>query len=174
MSSEVSDFGYTEDRTLVKRITLKNAFIEVSVITYGATLQALRLHNGDGIVDVVLGYDTVWEYERNNGRLGATIGRIAGRTSGEPFEFDGRTCSLTKNRGDIHIHGGNRGFDKRVWYIESVRNDSVVLSNVALDGEEGYPGRVTTYATFRLEDTGLMIRYDYKATNPTVIAVTNH
>ncbi len=55
-----------------------------------------------------------------------------------------------------------------------MRDDSVVLSNVALDGEEGYPGRVTTYATFRLEDTGLMIRYDYKATNPTVIAVTNH
>ncbi len=59
MSPEVSDFGYTEDRTQVKRITLKNAFIEVSVITYGATLQALRLHNGRGIVDVVLGYDTV-------------------------------------------------------------------------------------------------------------------
>jgi aldose 1-epimerase len=89
------------------------------VITYGAALQALTVPDGEGFYeDVVLGYPTASDYENLHGRMGAIIGRFANRIREGRFPLNGKTVEVSKNRGPDHIHGGFKGFDRRIWYID--------------------------------------------------------
>ena len=128
-------FGITALGETVESWTLENEFLTAEVLTYGATLRRLVF----GGVDVVLGYDTLSEYERNDGFFGATVGRVCNRIGGASFGLNGKTYPLAKNDGGNHLHGGARGFDKRVWAAEPLE-DGLRLRRLSPDGEEGYPG----------------------------------
>ena len=152
-------FGTTKDGAPVTAYTLANEHgFGVSVLDYGATLQSVVLPHKGGRIDVVLGYDTIEEYENNDGYLGASIGRFAGRIPGARLNLDGTVFSLSVNEGKNHLHGGFRGFDKRVWNA-AVGSDLVTFSLVSPDGEEGFPGKCRCFAIFSLSNDALSIKY---------------
>lgn len=126
------------------------------------------------LADVVLGYDRLADYEAAPFYLGAVLGRVANRVANGRFTLDGLTYSLATNRAPNHLHGGVRGFDKRVW-SGAASGSSVTFALTSPDGEEGYPGTLQVQVTYRLTDAN-ELRIDYTATTDkaTPINLTNH
>ncbi|MEV7300986.1 MULTISPECIES: aldose epimerase family protein [Streptomyces] len=170
------DFTPLADGTAVRRWTLERDGTRVRVLTYGAVVQSVEVPGRDGTrVGVALGLPDTTGYETYAGPyFGALVGRYANRIGGASFVLDGRTHQVTPNEGRNHVHGGTRGFDKRVWDAEEVP-DGVRLSLVAEDGEEGFPGRLEVSVAYTL-DAGGALRIGYRATTdaPTVLNLTNH
>jgi aldose 1-epimerase len=173
-------FGTLADGTAIESVTLTSrAGITARVMTLGATLQSLRVPDRRGQADdIVLGYDTAAEYLANPQYFGATVGRFANRIARGRFTLDRREYRLETNDTTNHLHGGVRGFDKRVWTIRSVANGpvaSVTLVYRSPDGEGGYPGNVEATATYSLSDRGeLTILYQATTDRPTIVNITNH
>ncbi|MEU5410957.1 aldose epimerase family protein [Streptomyces clavifer] len=170
------DFTPLADGTAVRRWTLERDGTRVRVLTYGAVVQSVEVPGRDGTrAGVALGLPDTTGYETYAGPyFGALVGRYANRIGGASFVLDGRTHQVTPNEGRNHVHGGTRGFDKRVWDAEEVP-DGVRLSLVAEDGEEGFPGRLEVSVAYTL-DAGGALRIGYRATTdaPTVLNLTNH
>jgi aldose 1-epimerase len=170
------EFGRTRDGADVKIYTITNANgMTAKVTEYGATLTELWVPNRAGtLTDVVLGYERLDDYVAAPFYLGATLGRVANRIANGKFTLDGRTYALATNRAPNHLHGGLRGFDKRIW-MSRAGAGSVEFTYVSPDGEEGYPGTLAVGVTYRLTDDN-ELRIDYTATTdkPTPINLTNH
>ncbi|MCX5343793.1 aldose epimerase family protein [Streptomyces atratus] len=170
------EFGTLADGAVVHRWTLERDGTRVRVLTYGGIVQSVEVPGRDGVrAGVALGLPDLAGYETYSGPyFGALVGRYANRIGGARFELDGQTHRVTRNEGRNHVHGGARGFDKRVWQAREV-TDGVRLSLVSEDGEEGFPGRLTVSATYTL-DAGGALRIAYRATTdaPTVLNLTNH
>ena len=163
------------DGTPVEAVRLEFGEMSAEILTYGATLRSLNVPDVNGApVDVVLGYDSLEDYTSRSGRLGATIGRFANRISGASFPLGGKVYDVTMNRGKHHIHGGNRGFDKRVWEIASMKDDSVTLHLTSSDGDEGYPGKLDAELTYILTEKSLRLEYLAQSDSDTVCSLTNH
>jgi aldose 1-epimerase len=144
-------------------------------LDYGCTLRRLCVPDRTGrLTDVVLGYDTVAEYERNDGCLGATPGRFANRIGGAAFTLNGKTYTLAANDGENHLHGGLCGFDKRLWHGEEA-DGGVRFTLVSPDGQEGYPGTLTASVTVRWSaERGLELQYEAVCDQDTILNLTNH
>jgi aldose 1-epimerase len=176
-------FGTTPDGTVIDRYTLSNGHgMRVRIITYGGIVQTIEVPDRHGkVANVALGFPTLNDYitTNNSPYFGAIIGRYGNRIAGGMFTLDGVTYQLAKNNNGVnHLHGGNVGFDKRVWAGTEVREGSTVglrLSRVSPNGEEMYPGTLTTTVTYRLTPDNT-IRIDYSATTdaPTIVNLTNH
>lgn len=170
------NFGVTKAGELVKKYALINGSgMGVSVLDYGCTVAEIRVPDkNNNPVDVCLGYDTIAEYETNDGFLGAVVGRHANRIQNGRFELNGKVYSLAVNDGPNHLHGGVRGFDKYVWDSE-ISGDSVIFTRLSPDGEEGYPGNLQLKVTYSLtDDNTLDITYEAKSDADTVVNLTNH
>ncbi|MDF6042315.1 galactose mutarotase [Streptomyces sp. JH14] len=169
-------FGTLVDGTAVHRWTLERAGTRVRVLTYGGVVQSVEVPGRDGVrADVALGLPDLAAYTTYSGPyFGALVGRYANRIARGSFVLDGQTHRVTRNEGRNHVHGGARGFDKRVWEAREV-SDGVELSLVAEDGEEGFPGRLALSAAYTLDGDGAL-RITYRATTdaPTVLNPTNH
>ncbi|MEU5654321.1 aldose epimerase family protein [Streptomyces sp. NPDC047737] len=170
------DFSTLTDGTPVRRWTLERGGTRVRVLTYGAVVQSVEVPGRDGSrAEVALGLPDVKGYETHTGPyFGAVVGRYANRIGGGSFVLDGRRHEVTRNEGRNTLHGGERGFDKRVWDAEELP-DGVLLSLVAEDGEEGFPGRLEVSVAYTLDEDGAL-RIGYRATTdaPTVVNLTNH
>ncbi|MDA4887039.1 galactose mutarotase [Streptomyces sp. MS2A] len=169
-------FGTLSDGTPVHRWTLERAGVRVRVLSYGGIVQSAEVPDRDGnMADVVLGFADLDGYVRHpEPYLGALVGRYANRIAGGRFPLDGRTYALAPNEGPNVLHGGERGFDKRVWDVAAV-TDGVRLSRVSPHGEEGFPGRLEMSATYTLDGSGaLRIVYEAVTDAPTVLNPTNH
>ncbi len=169
-------FGTLSDGTPVHRWTLERAGVRVRVLTYGGIVQSLEVPDRDGVAgNVVLGFADLDGYPAHPGPyLGALVGRYANRIAGGRFTLDGLTYALPQNDGSNCLHGGERGFDERVWDAEPVEH-GVRLSRVAGHGEEGFPGRLEVSATYTLDAAGaLRIAYEAVTDAPTVVNLTNH
>jgi len=170
-------FGALADGTLIEGVTLTNRHgVSARIITLGAALQALNVPDRAGRTDdIVLGYDTPAEYLAKPQYFGATVGRYANRIAAGRFTLDGHQYRLETNNGANHLHGGTRGFDKRVWTIQSVGDGSVTLAYRSPDGEGGYPGNLNVTATYALSESNeLSITYRATTDRPTIVNVTNH
>ncbi|MET9821530.1 aldose epimerase family protein [Streptomyces sp. NPDC006349] len=169
-------FGTLSDGTAVRRWTLERAGVRVRVLSYGGIVQSAEVPDRDGnTADVVLGFADLGGYVSHpEPYLGALVGRYANRIAGGRFPLDGRTYAVTRNEGANSLHGGERGFDKRVWDVEAIA-EGVRLSRVSPHGEEGFPGRLEMSATYTLEESGaLRIAYEAVTDAPTVLNPTNH
>lgn len=171
----VVPFGTSPEGKPVSLITLSNGILSCQVITYGAAIRSLFVPDRNGApVDVVLGYDTLEEYTRRDGYLGATIGRFANRIAKGRFSLNGQEYALACNDGNNHLHGGKIGFSHRVWTIAQLQADSVVLSLTSADGEEGYPGNLSARVTYALLGSALFLRYQAVSDADTPCSFTNH
>ncbi|EGX57381.1 aldose 1-epimerase [Streptomyces zinciresistens K42] len=169
-------FGTLSDGTEVHRWTLERAGLRVRVLSYGGIVQSLEVPDRDGHpADVVLGFADLAGYVSHPGPyLGALVGRYANRIAGGRFPLDGVTYAVEPNSPPNSLHGGGRGFDKRVWDVQPVAH-GLRLSRVSPHGEEGFPGRLAVTATYTLEEGGAL-RFAYEAVTdaPTVVNLTNH
>ncbi len=169
-------FGRTAAGQAVELYTLTNAAgIEARVCTYGGTLVALLLPDRAGArADVLHGFDTLDGYLGPHPYFGALIGRYGNRIARGRFTLDGVNYQLATNNGPNHLHGGPGGFHTALWRAEPA-DDSLTLSYVSPDGEEGYPGTLQARVTYRLSEAG-ELRIDYEATTdrPTILNLTNH
>ncbi len=175
------DWGALSDGTKIEAVELKNSHgVSARIITYGATLQDLMVPDKAGKpADIVIGYDTITGYEKTPNFTGVTVGRYANRIAKGHFALDGKTYTLAINNKPNALHGGVKGWDKRVWTIKDVKSSgdasSVTLTYTSADGEEGYPGKVVAEVTFSLnENNDLAISYKATTDKPTVVNMTNH
>lgn len=169
-------YGRTKAGGIVTAYCLENSRgAEAAILDYGCTVQSLYVPNAQGRrTDVVLGYDTLREYEENDGYAGAAIGRVANRIGGSEFTLKGKTFRLARNDGDNHLHGGLRGFDKVIWNAAAEGN-TLVFTRVSPNGEENYPGNLDVKITYILtDDNALKIIYDARTDDDTVVNLTNH
>lgn len=161
---------------MINFYTLTNRHgVEVSITNYGGTVTSIKVPDRNGVFgDVVLGYDTIEEYMQNPRYLGALIGRHANRIAHGRFSLNGVEYQLAQNNGPNHLHGGNKGFDKRVW--RAAQNECALrLEYFSEDGEENYPGNLTVNVEYSLNDEN-ELRIEYRATTDkdTICNLTNH
>ncbi len=166
-------FGETDGRE-VSLYILKNDKLEVTLSDYGATIIRIRvaLSNGE-LRDVVRGYDDLNSYRFADGYLGAVVGRVGNRICRGKFTLDGKEYTLACNNGVNHLHGGDVGFDKKIYNVESGENH-VKFSAFSEDGEEGYPGRVDYSVKYILCGNSLSLEYFAVTDKATPINLTNH
>ena len=156
-------------------VRLENGGLSCEILTYGGALRCLNVPDRNGrSADVVLGFDSLEDYMEQTGFLGALIGRFGNRIGNAEFELDGKRYELFKNDGANHLHGGRRGFDKRIWKIEARDDTKLALSLVSEDGEEGYPGRLEVYVLYELKEDALEISYRAFSDADTLCNLTNH
>jgi aldose 1-epimerase len=172
------DFGKTQDGQPVELYVLSNQHgMEARITNYGATLVSLKVPDKSGkSADIVLGYDNVSGYENGKAYFGATVGRYGNRIAHAKFTLDGVTYTLPKNDGDNHLHGI---FNKVVWTAKDVSTSagqSLEMSYLSKDGEEGYPGNLSVKVTFTVPAGENALRINYLATTDkdTVLNLTHH
>ena len=173
-----SPFGVIGTDSITK-YTLKNTNgVSVSIINYGGTVTNIMVPDSKGVMgDVVLGFDDLQGYlQPKNPYFGALIGRYANRIADARFELDGKTYSLAKNNNGNTLHGGDKGFDKRVWKATPLPGDSSIqFVYLSKDMEEGYPGNLELSVVYSLTNNNELV-IDYKATTDkaTPVNFTNH
>ena len=181
MSANKESFGKTPEGKQVDLYTLTNTNgIRARIINFGAILVSLEVPDRNGnLADITLGFDKLDGYLGEHPYFGAIVGRYANRIGKAAFKLDGVEYKLAANNSENHLHGGIKGFDKRVWRLEDigVTTDGamVKLSYISEDGEEGYPGNLACSVIYTLtEDDKLKISYEAETDKKTVVNLTNH
>ncbi len=152
--------------------------LSVDLLEYGAAVHGIAVPTPRGTVQAILRHDTLADYEADTAYLGPVVGRCANRISGARFDIDGQAFDVCANEGPNCLHGGDPGFNKRLWRIAEPVDPvgrSATLTYVSPDGEEGFPGRVEVSATFTLiaADT-LEIVYEASTGAPTPVNLSQH
>jgi aldose 1-epimerase len=179
-SIEKQPFGTAPTGEPVDIYTLRNSKgAEARIMTYGGIVVSLKMSDKDGHYgDVVLGYDNLDSYVKNSPYFGALIGRYGNRIGGGKFTLDGVTYQLATNNGPNCLHGGLKGFDKRVWTAKahmSADGPQLVLHYLSKDGEENFPGNLKVKAVWTLtEDNALKLEYTATTDKDTVVNLTHH
>ena len=176
-----SPYGKLATGTPVDLYTLTNATgMEASITNYGGIVVSLKTPDKSGkLDDVVLGFDTLTEYEAGHPYFGAIIGRYGNRIAKGKFKVEGRDIQVTAAHGGHSLHGGKIGFDKKVWLVTKAEAKegaaALELKYVSADGEEGFPGTLECQVTYTLTAAN-ELKIDYRATTDqtTVVNLTNH
>ncbi|MFL5258397.1 MAG: aldose epimerase family protein [Hyphomicrobiales bacterium] len=145
-------------------------------MTYGAILRELTVKVEGSRRKAVIGFDALEAYVKAGGYIGAIVGRYANRIAEGRFTLDGQRYQLTRNeKGKTHLHGGDSGFDKKLWTIVESKSDRVTLGLHSPAGEEGYPGAVDVTCTYRVSPPAtLVIEMAATSDAPTIINLTGH
>lgn len=170
-------FGTTKEGKQVLELGIENGKgLSASVLTYGCIVKNLWVHNEHGdIFDTVLGYESLIDYEEDGYYMGAVIGRVANRIENSYFKLNDRRYELLNNSGRHHLHGGRKGFNKRVWKLKDKQKNKVVLSRRSEHMEEGYPGTLEIDVSYEVsDDNELIIKYKAVSDLDTPISLTNH
>jgi len=182
-SIKVETYGKISDDLEAQIFTLTNKNGLIARVTdYGAHLVSLKVPDKDGtLADVTLGYDTLDGWLSNTSYFGSTVGRFGNRIANGKFTLDGKEYSLATNNdpGDppipCHLHGGIKGFDKKLWSGKVVGDNGVELRYTSADGEEGYPGTLDVKVTYTLtDDNELIWKAEATTDAPTVVNLVHH
>jgi aldose 1-epimerase len=172
-------FGkYKEQEVYLYTLSNKNG-MEVKVSNYGATITSITVPSANGRAELAAGFDTLEgyfseEYTANAPYFGCTVGRVASIIKDSSFTLNGKKHDLTPNAGTDQLHGGPDAFDKKIWEVIPGKN-SLEMSILSSDGENGFPGNVTVKVIFSLdENNAVSIRYEAETDQDTPISLTNH
>ena len=180
-----ASFGKTADGTEIQLFTLSNKNgVKASISTYGGTLTSLLVPDKDGkMSDVILGFDKADgylspEFKKSNPYFGALIGRYGNRIAKGKFTIDGKSYQVGVNNNGNSLHGGTVGFNQKIWAAKagtSAEGETLTLTYLSKDGEEGYPGNLTVTVVYTLTaDNALKIDYTATTDKATPVNLTNH
>lgn len=172
-----SNFETEVDGKQTQLFVLNNASgMEVCVTNYGGIIVSVMVPDKDGTMqDVVLGFDSIDDYINIDNNFGATIGRYGNRIGHGKITVDGAEYDLPKNNFGHTLHGGNNGFNKQIFDASQPNEQTVELTYLSKDGEEGFPGNLTTKVTMTLtDDNAIDIQYEASTDKETVVNLTNH
>jgi aldose 1-epimerase len=171
----IRPFGTLEDGRRVDAVSLGAADgLRVEVLTYGAILRRITCPVRGQPRELILSFASLAEYVRDRAYVGPMVGRFGNRISDARFTIDGRESQVTANEGVNHLHGGALGFGKRLWNIDEVRDDRLVLTYRSPAGEEGYPASMDVTATFTVTADTLTILLTAGSDAPTPVNLTYH
>ena len=150
--------------------------MEVRLSNYGAIIQQIRVPSKKfGLIDTVLSYPRLEHYLADRYYIGAVCGRYCNRIANAKFSLNGNQIELSKNEGKHHLHGGADGFSNRTWTILAASESHFQLELISPDGDQGYPGKLTVVAEYRLdEDNSLSFSWRAQSDQDTPINLTNH
>ncbi|MBN2328918.1 MAG: galactose mutarotase [Candidatus Omnitrophica bacterium] len=172
-------FGDVEGKP-VELYTFTNANgMEVGIMTYGGIIVSIKTPDKNGqTADVALGFNSLEGYLKGHPYFGALVGRYGNRIAKGKFTLDGQEYTLAINNDPNALHGGLKGFDKKVWDAQEIEQDgqpALELTCSSPDGEEGYPGNLTCKVIYSLSnDNELKIEYFAETDKATPLNLTNH
>jgi aldose 1-epimerase len=169
-------FGAVEGVPVHEVVISSKAGASVKILTWGAVIRDLVVPTATGPQSVTLGLETIEDYVAHSPHFGAVPGRFANRIAGGVFKLDGVEYRLDRKPGEKHtLHGGPRGFGKRVWTLGGHDAASVTLSLNSPDGDAGFPGALTATCVYRmLEPATLRVELSAVTDKPTVVNLTQH
>lgn len=176
----VNTYGELPDDQTANLYTLTNANGLTATLTdFGATLVSMQTPDRDGnLADIAIGYDTLDGWVNDGSYMGASVGRYGNRIANGKFTLDDTEYTLATNNDPNHLHGGNVGFNKKRWQAKPFTKDEgsgVFFTYTSPDGEEGYPGELTsTVMYFLSHDNELHVSFKATTTAPTVINLVHH
>lgn len=179
MTIKKSEYGEV-DGVEIEQYTCTNANgLKMSLITYGAIMTSIETPDRDGkLANITLGFENLAGYQQRHPYFGSTVGRFCNRIAKGKFSLGGKEYTLATNNAPNHLHGGDAGFDKRIWDAKRIKSDGEVgveFTYVSKDGEEGYPGNLTTRVAYTLtNDNELKIVFTATTDAPTPLNLTNH
>ncbi len=181
MSIEKKLFGSYGGKDVFAYTLTNRVGAALTILTYGGIMNRLLVPDRNGrLADIICGFDRVEDYVADRASYtGSIIGRYGNRISGGGFSINGKRCSIALNeKGVCHLHGGNVGFNRRLWDAEALPGDgkdSLALTLFSPDGEEGYPGNLFVKVTYTFDDDcALTIRYEAESDCDTVLNMTSH
>lgn len=157
----------------------KNGMV-VKISPYGGIIKSIKVPVNGEMRECVLGFDKIEDYKsekylENYPYLGALIGRNAGRIANSEFTLNDKKITVSANQHPNHLHGGNEGFDKKNWTVKNQQTDSVTLSYLSKNGEEGYPGNLNVEVKYSLNDNNeIKVEYFTETDEPTYVNLTQH
>lgn len=175
-----SNFGKMPDGSLVEQFSLSNHHgVSVEILNLGGIIRRWLIPNDNNShTDIVLGYETVNDYLADDSYLGALVGRYANRINQGKFGLAGKDYQTDINQAGNCLHGGNQGFNSKVWQstvLSSTENPSIMLELSSPDGDQGFPGEMTVKVIYTLtEQNRLRIEYFAVAELTSVYNPTNH
>lgn len=152
----------------------------LSFSNFGCTVTGMKMRDKDGkLTDIVLGFDSLAQYQASDAYLGTVVGRYANRIKEGKFTIDTASYQLACNNGPNHLHGGIEGFNKKAWKPGTLEigRDSIAMtfSLQSPDGDEGFPGTLDVQTDFIVsKNKQLTIRYKATTDKPTVVNLTHH
>ena len=173
-------FGTVPEQGTAYLYTLTNANgMELQITNYGGVVISLRAPDATGaFADITLGYPGLEGYFDNDPNFGCLVGRFGNRIAKGRFTLDEQEYTLAVNNGPNHLHGGIRGFSKKLWDAKAVHREDAVgvqLACVSVDGEEGYPGTLQTTVHYWLTNANeLEITYEAITDKATPVNLTFH
>ncbi|HXA56635.1 MAG TPA: hypothetical protein VNU84_04300, partial [Candidatus Acidoferrum sp.] len=164
---KVESWGKTPAGEPVDLYTLTNAKgMEARIITYGGIVVSIKVPDRTGkFGDVVNGFDSLAGYvgQPPPPFFGALVGRYGNRIGGASFTLDGVKYTLAANDGANSLHGGTQGFDKVVWKAKPLSAQSLELTHLSKDGDQGFPGNLSVTVIYTVTDNN-EFKIDYSAT----------
>lgn len=171
------DFKANIDGKEVSLYYIQNDTMMVAITNYGARILGIWVPDKTGkLGDVNIGYSSINDYLNTHELYyGAIVGRYANRISKGKFTLNGETYQLPVNNGVNHLHGGPKGISQQVWTVKDHGKNSITLTYISKDGEEGYPGNLNIEVVISVsKNNSLNFEYTAKTDKPTVINLTNH
>jgi aldose 1-epimerase len=172
----VRTFGHIDGAPVLEAEIGSSAGARAKILTYGAVLRDLAVPLGGAMQRVTLGLNSIEDYVQHSPSFGAVPGRFANRIANGRFSIDGAHYTLDRNfLGKHTLHGGGKGFNKRVWKLGDHDAQSVSLSLVSEDGDMGFPGELRATCVYRfLEPATLRVEFRAVADKPTLVNLTQH
>ncbi len=172
-------FGTIKERDIYSYTIKNTSGMSAEVIEYGGIVRSLKVPDKDGnLNDVLIGYDTLDEYHKDDCYLNCLVGRYANRIGQGRLVLSGKEYALFCNDGENHLHGGRLGFNKKVWNVtplETSDGQALKLEYTSPDGEEGFPGNLTVTVTYTINEAcEFGIEYEAKTDKETVVCLTWH
>ena len=173
-----SDFETVVEGKNVSLYTLKAGDLTMQVTNFGGRVVSLWTPDKKGnMEDIVLGYNNIENYVNNSGErfLGAVVGPYANRIAGGTYTIGEETYNFPQNNNGQTLHGGLLGLDMIVWDVDSVTENSIVLSVVCPDGQDGMPGNKKIVMTYTLTpENEFKVDYVAETDKATHINISHH
>ena len=150
---------------------------EVAITNYGGAIVAIMVPDRKGnLANIIQGHDNIQDViDSPEPYLSTLIGRYGNRIAKGRFQLKGKVYSLPINNGPNSLHGGENGFNTKVWDATQINEHAIVLKYTSPYGEEGFTGELDVWVAYTLTDNNeLIIKYSAKTNKKTIINLTHH